>query len=182
VVYMQGLPGVPTQVDPKGEQSGWQRTSGEVGARDLKFFDAVLDKLHQKYSVDDRRIYATGFSNGGFFVYLLWAERGNVFTAFAPCEAMIWPSLHLSGPHPVLVIAGKIDQTVPFEKQEEAIEDVKRVDDCAADGRTIGMGVTYYSSRDNAPVVTFIHPGAHVWPKAATAIVVKFFKNHPVGG
>jgi polyhydroxybutyrate depolymerase len=182
VVYMQGLPGIPIQMDPKGEQSGWQRTAGEAGGRDLKFFDAVLAELHKKYSVDDRRIYATGFSNGGFFVYLLWAERGNIFAGFAPCEAMIWPGIRLSGPHPVMVIAGKIDETVPFEKQEEAIAEVKRVNDCSAEGKSIGLGVTYYPSKDKTPVVTFIHPGGHVWPKAAATVIVKFFKNHPGGG
>jgi polyhydroxybutyrate depolymerase len=179
---MQGLTGIATQADPKGEQTGWQRAAGEAGDRDLKFFDAVLGELHKKYAVDDGRIYATGFSNGGFFNYLLWAERGRVFAAFAPCAAMIWPSIHLPGPHSVMVIAGKIDDTVPFEKQQEAIEEVKRVDGCTGESMTIGMGVTYYKSKYNTPVVTFIHPGAHVWPGSATKAVVKFFKNHPGGG
>jgi polyhydroxybutyrate depolymerase len=182
VVYMQGLPGIPSELDPNGEQPGWQRAAGEAGNRDLKFFDAVLAELHKKYAVDDGRIYATGFSNGGFFDYLLWAERGRVFAAFAPCAAMIWPSIHLSGPHPILIIAGKSDDTVPFAKQQEAIDEVMRVDDCAKEGKEIGPGVTYYPSRYKTPVVTFIHPGAHVWPGSATKAIVKFFKNHPGGG
>jgi polyhydroxybutyrate depolymerase len=181
VVYMQGLPGIPTQNDPKGEQSGWQRAPGEAGDRDLKFFDAVLENLHKKYSVDDGRIYATGFSNGGFFVYLLWAERGKVFAAFAPCSAMIWPSIHLSGQHPVICVAGMSDDIVPFAKQQEAMEEAKRVDGCSAEGRTIGMGVTHYPSRYKTPVVTFIHPGGHVYMESTTGVIVKFFKNHPGG-
>src|ERR1700677_1711701 len=78
VVYMQGLPGIASPADPKGEQPGWQRAAGEAGDRDLKFFDAVLAELHKKYAVDDGRIYATGFSNGGFFNYLLRSEERRV--------------------------------------------------------------------------------------------------------
>lgn len=178
VVYMQGLPGTPTAADPKGAEPGWQRTAGEAGDRDVKFFDAALAAIRKKYNVDERRIYASGFSNGGFFVYVLWAERGNEFAAFAACSAVIWRDLHLSGAHPAMIIAGKMDDTVPFEKQQEAIDEVKRVDDCSGEGKTIGQGVTYYPSGEKTPVVTFIHPGGHVWPHSATGVVVKFFKNH----
>ena len=80
---MQGLP-TPSPVDPRGRFPGWQREVGQSGDRDLKFFDAVLATLKQKYPVDEHRIYATGFSNGAFFTYVLWATRGSTFAAFAP--------------------------------------------------------------------------------------------------
>ena len=44
----------------------------------------ALASLRHTYNIDDDRIYATGFSNGGMFTYLLWAKRPNVFAAFAP--------------------------------------------------------------------------------------------------
>lgn len=55
-VYMQGLntPGVLT--DPEGKKPGWQKTFGDQGDRDLKFFDAVLATLKKDYKVDDTRI------------------------------------------------------------------------------------------------------------------------------
>jgi polyhydroxybutyrate depolymerase len=53
--------------DVEGKYPGWQQTPGQLGDRDLKFFDTVLGAIREKYPVDDRRIYATGFSNGGFF-------------------------------------------------------------------------------------------------------------------
>jgi hypothetical protein len=78
VIYMQGVP-TPTRIDPEGKRAGWQRALGEVGDRDLKFFDAVLASMRKKFSVNDKRIYAAGFSNGSLFTFLLWAERPNVF-------------------------------------------------------------------------------------------------------
>ena len=59
----------------------------EQGDRDLKFVDAILKTLREKYKVDDRRIFATGHSNGGGFTYLLWAARGKELAAIAPVAA-----------------------------------------------------------------------------------------------
>ena len=87
VVYMQGLNTPGTLTDPQGKLPGWQKTFGDQGDRDLKFFDAVLATLKKDYKVDEKRIYATGHSNGGGFTYLLWAARGDVFAAVAPCAA-----------------------------------------------------------------------------------------------
>ena len=41
-VYMQGLKTPGTLTDPQGKLAGWQKTFGDQGDRDLKFFDAVL--------------------------------------------------------------------------------------------------------------------------------------------
>ena len=84
VVYMQGLNTPGRLTDPEGRKPGWQHAVGDHSDRDLKFFDTVLASLQQDYRVDDKRIYATGHSNGGGFTYLLWAARGDRFAAFAP--------------------------------------------------------------------------------------------------
>ena len=76
LVYPQGLP-TKLYVDPEGRGAGWQQEPGQNGDRDLKFVDAMLATLRQKFVVDDRRIYATGLSNGGIFTYLLWGTRGK---------------------------------------------------------------------------------------------------------
>src|SRR6185295_8181867 len=63
VVYPQGLD-TPSVVDPAGSKPGWQVEAGQLGDRDLKFFDAMVATLQQTYFVDTARIYASGFSNG----------------------------------------------------------------------------------------------------------------------
>ncbi|MCD6051175.1 MAG: esterase [Verrucomicrobia bacterium] len=84
VVYPQGLNTPGKLTDPEGKKPGWQHGAGAQGDRDLKFFDAMLASLKADYKVDAKRIYSTGHSNGGGFTYLLWAERGDKFAAFAP--------------------------------------------------------------------------------------------------
>ena len=76
VVYFQGL-------ETRRGLPGWQVERGG-GDRDLKLVDVALASLRETYDVDADRIYATGFSNGGMFTYLLWAERSGVFAAGSP--------------------------------------------------------------------------------------------------
>jgi polyhydroxybutyrate depolymerase len=181
VVYMQGLP-IPGKLgDEKGVRPGWQHDPGELGNRDLKFFDAVLATVREKYSIDDRRIYATGFSNGGFFTYSLWVERPDAFAAFAPGAATILPSLRLTRPLPALHFGGRRDWLVKFKDQEKTIESVRKLDGCSARGEPCGMNCTLYPSATGTRLATFIHLAGHIYPPPATALIVKFFQEHPRG-
>ena len=71
VVYLQGLNTPGRLTDPDGKKPGWQSGIGDQSDRDLEFFDTVLASLQREARVDDKRIYATGHSNGGSFTYLL---------------------------------------------------------------------------------------------------------------
>jgi polyhydroxybutyrate depolymerase len=177
VVYPQGLP-TPAASDPLGERRGWQHQPGEVGDRDLKFFDAMLRTVRWKFHIDDRRVYASGFSNGGFFDYILWAQRGRIFAAFAPCAAALRAPLQIPAPKPVLVVAGEQDQRVPFAEQRKNIDTLRQVNGCAGDGEPWGPGATLYASPGGTPVVAVVHPYGHAVRRAATELIAKFFQEH----
>ncbi len=177
VVYMQGLP-TPSRVDPEGRRAGWQHLPGDNGDRDLKFFDTALAALRKKYSVDDNRIYSTGFSNGGFFTYLLWDQRPNTFAALAPCAGLPRPQLKLAAPKPAFIVAGEKDQLVKIADQQAAIERIRKLDSATADGKPADDHITVYDSDKGTPVQTLIHPGAHVLPPEAPRLIVEFFKAH----
>jgi len=178
VVFPQGIP-TPAASDPQGERRGWQHQPGEVGDRDLKLFDAMLRTLRWKFRVDDRRIYAAGFSNGGFFDYILWAGRGKLFAAFAPCAAALRPPLQLPMPKPVFVVAGEQDERVPFAEQRKNITALRQINGCMGEGESWGDSrATRYESSNGEPVVAFVHPGGHAVPHAATVLMTKFFHEH----
>ncbi len=177
VVYPQGLP-TPAASDPQGERRGWQHQMGEVGDRDLKLFDAMLRSLRWKFRIDDRRIYAAGFSNGGFFDYILWAQRGRLFAGFAPCAAALRGPLQIPSPKSVLVVAGEQDQRVPFDEQRQTIAALRQINGCVGEGEAWGPGATLYSSPGGTPVVAYIHPYGHAVRRAATLLIVKFFQEH----
>jgi len=188
VVYMQGLNTPGRLVDHDGRQAGWQFVPGGENDRDLKFFDAVLASLRKYYRVDEKRIYATGHSNGGGFTYVLWAARGDTFAAVAPCACVSTFQRSLDDhagytnnvfkPKPVLHLAGEKDPLVKFAWQKASIDGLLKLDQCG-DGQPWEKYCTLYSSKIGAPVVTFIHPGGHEYPPEASATIVKFFKENP---
>ncbi len=181
VVYMQGLP-TPGMTDPEGKKPGWQKTLGDQGDRDLKFFDAVLGDIKKEYRVDVTRVYATGHSNGGAFTYLLWAARGDVFAAVAPSAAPAARNMSGLKPLPALHVAGQKDELVRYSWQEYTMNAVRTINQCdpvgkpwESSGPLIG---TIYPSATGTPFVTLIHPGAHEFPKQAPMLIVKFFKEN----
>jgi polyhydroxybutyrate depolymerase len=178
VVYPQGLPTAGRLTDPAGRENGWQAAPGADGDRDLKFFDAVLHSLRTDYRVDETRIYAMGHSNGGAFTYLLWATRRDVFAAFGPSSAVAPRSYGRLRPAPVIHIAGEHDELVNFAWQRLMIDELLRINECGP-GRPAGQNLTLYESKIGAPVMTYVHPGTHQFPREATALIVDFFKVHP---
>lgn len=177
VIYMQGLR-TRIYVDPSGFQSGWQQEPGQFGDRDLKFFDVVVSTVRMKFKVDDERIYATGFSNGGIFTYLLWGARGEIFAALAPVAAQKFPAVHLSVPRPLFHVAGQQDGVVPFKDQLQSIESARHLNATQEEGDSCGQYCTTYASSRGVPVVSYIHPGGHVYPTGASEMIVRFFKEY----
>jgi polyhydroxybutyrate depolymerase len=177
VVYMQGLP-TAAAGDPDGLKSGWQSESGQLGDRDLKFFDAVLATLHAKFSVDDTRVYAVGFSNGAFFTYLLWEQRPKIFAAFAPSAGKIFPTVHLSVPKPAFIIAGDSDDRIGANARDEAVKIVRDLDGATGTGTSCGEGCTIYPAPKGTGVRVLIFHGGHEFPSNTSPSIVAFFKNH----
>jgi polyhydroxybutyrate depolymerase len=132
--------------------------------------------MREKYPVDDRRIYATGFSNGGFFTYLLWAKRPKVFAAFAVGGCSILPDVQITEPRPAFHAGGKSDLLALFSDQEKTIAELRKLNGCSDKGESCGTGCTLYPSTKGAPVETFIYEGGHAYPAEASELIVKFFK------
>ena len=174
VVYFQGLPS-------RDGSSGWQVEPGEYGDRDLKLVDAALAALRKKYNVDDNRIYATGFSNGAHFTYLLWAARPNVFAAFAPVAGRIRPTAMPKEPRPILIIGGSRDAQVAFPDQRAAMGIAIRLNGVDGKMKACGDGCMLYGGDTPTPVMTWIHPGGHEYPRPTSGRIAEFFHQHARG-
>ncbi len=182
VVCPQGLPTM-TPRDPDGQRPGWQTAPGENGDRDLKLVDAIRKTLRDEKKVDDRRLFATGHSNGGGFTYLLWATRGRELAAVAPVAAGA-SALRSSGPPaplPALHMAGETDAIVRFAVQQRTMEAARRLNRCAPEGRAWAKAGdlvgTLHPSESGAPFVSVVHPGGHAYPAEAPKLIVRFFKE-----
>jgi polyhydroxybutyrate depolymerase len=169
VVYFQGLDrdGVP----------GWQVDRGQDGDRDLRLVDAALADLRKKYHVDDNRIYATGFSNGAAFTFLLWAERPNVFAAYAVVAGRLRPSVQPKQQQPILHVAGVNDPQIAYADQRAAIVTAVAINGVRDKMMRCGNGCTTYGADTDAPVVTWVHQGGHEYPRGTSERIVAFFSN-----
>jgi polyhydroxybutyrate depolymerase len=171
VVYFQGL--------ATGDRvAGWQVERGENNDRDLKLVDVALGSLRRKYNIDDDRIYATGFSNGAMFTYLLWAERPAMFAAYAPVAGRLRPSVQPKQPRPVFHVAGERDPQVTFADQKAAMAIAIRVNGVGDNTTRCGDGCTIYGARTPAPVMTWIHQGGHIYPPETSQRIASFFRAH----
>jgi polyhydroxybutyrate depolymerase len=179
VVYLQGLP-TESNRDPAGKKPGWESGPDALDEHpnpDVDFVDSVLATMHRRFNVDDRRVYATGFSNGAFMTLMLWTIRGGTFAAFAPVAGGIrgWnpPSAR-----PVFYIGGARDPLVKPDTQRTTIAKIRSIDGANGPGAACGTGCTFYASTSGTPVRVMSHPGGHLFPPFATAAIVAFFKNH----
>jgi len=83
---------------------------------DVGFVSALIDNLARNYRIDQKRVYATGLSNGGMLCYRLACELSDRIAAIAPVSA----DLGVDGPRPkrqvpILHIHGLKDNNIVFQ-------------------------------------------------------------------
>ena len=178
VVYMQGIPGIIGIRDREGKQNGWQKAPGEAGDRDIKFFDAALDRIQKKYKADLKRVYVLGHSNGGRFVNVLWNMRGDKIAALCSGAGPGGRLIQSAVPKPVFIIGGEKDTLVPFQTQQLSIELTRRrLNADQARAKVNGFERTE-PGINGTELVTYVHSGGHEFPVEALPGVIKFFQRH----
>ena len=110
---------------PNGVEGHWNDGRGvdtypahREDVDDVGFVSRLVDHLVDTAGVDRRRVYATGFSNGGMFVHRLAMARPDLVAAIAPVAATIARPLLDPGPQapvPVFMIHGTADRMVSYE-------------------------------------------------------------------
>ena len=183
LVFPQGLPTVSPLVDKEGRMPGWQTSVDSEGGRDIKLFDTILADLKKEQSVDERRIFSMGHSNGAAFSYLLWQARPEVIAAVGSVAGSLRADTKVASPMPVIHVAGEKDPLVKFAWQKATFAAVKRFNSCTEEGKPWAkegvLDATIFTSTKGAPLVTAIHGGGHEYAKGSTELIVRFFKENP---
>jgi polyhydroxybutyrate depolymerase len=95
------------------------RSTTASGADDVAFILALIERIRQTYSIDEKRIYASGLSNGGYLTTRLACESSDVIAAFAPVISTMPVPLNVNckpgQPVPVMMINGRDDPLVPWQ-------------------------------------------------------------------
>jgi polyhydroxybutyrate depolymerase len=180
VLYLQGINTPGGIVDQKGIFTGWQMNIGENEDRDIRFFDSMIDYLKLNYKIDTKKIYLLGHSNGGLFVYELWAARPEIIAAIVAISAMLPSKINSSllTPKPIFHIAGRNDSIVKYELQLETIKSIVKVNKCESALTTNNVGIQKYRSFIDVPLMVYIHNGGHSVPKEVIPYIIDFYKEY----
>ena len=153
----------------------WAGWNVDPAGADLPFVDAVLNDLKSKHCVDPARVFATGKSNGGFFVNSLLCQRPGSFKA-AASVAGGGPQYACSQPRAFMGVHGTADAPVPISSGRRS--------------RDYWLARNQYANAapvpfDPSPCVSYPggvnrvvwceHSGGHVWPSWAGAGIRNFF-------
>lgn len=84
-------------------------------ADDVSYLTAVMDDIAKRYSVDSRRVYLVGHSNGAFMANRMACEHSHRIAAIVSLAGMQWNDPRMcpaTEPVSVLHIHGDLDETI----------------------------------------------------------------------
>ena len=149
---------------------------------DVKFIDKIIEDIGQKISIDTRRVYVTGMSNGAMMAYRLAAAiPGKIAAVIAVAGALTIENFDSAKDVPVMIIHGTEDENIPikgglganslagvsYRSLSDAVKLIIRSRQCLApeENQQSGIRTISYRCRTGAPVViVLIEGGAHAWP------------------
>ncbi len=121
-------------VYPDAIDATWDLYDTDPNNKDFPFIASVIDKVANSFTVDKARVFAAGWSNGGFFANELACNRPGLIAAIASnsggapgTDQMNWPLHYPSGdfkcvnneaPVPAFIVQGAVDGTVTKDSGE----------------------------------------------------------------
>jgi len=168
--------GPPTLfVYPDGINGIWDLTAAGI---DVGMFDAVISALAADYCVDTAKIFATGFSYGGWAAEAIGCFRGDVVRAIASVAGG-GPQVQVGckGAVPVWILHGRADTAEPIVASEESRDFWIGKNACGSTTTAVTPPpcVRYQGCAAGKPVVWCAHEGGHEWPSYASKAIMDFF-------
>ena len=105
---------------PQGIDNAWNIGPCCTESRDVDdvgFARAIVEEVAAQGCVDEKRVYATGYSNGGGMAYTLACRAADMFAAIAPAAFDMIEEMNCNPSRPVSVFShrGRRDSIVPYE-------------------------------------------------------------------
>lgn len=175
---------------------------------DVAYISGLIEEAKQRFSIDDKRVYLAGHSNGGFMSYRMACDRADLIAGIASLAGSTWgdaSKCNPSEPVAVLQMHGTDDGTIAYDGNDiggaaypsapETVERWAQRGGCAAEP-TDADPVDYTTDIPGAEgrVSRYVDcdpgGGAELWTldgvghipalsDEASARVIDFFDSHP---
>lgn len=173
---------------PQGLNDAWLDDPSADSEADVNFISALIDALVNAGGIDPSRVYAAGFSNGGFMTARLACELSDKIAAFGMVSATfrkgLPPNCAPAVQRPKVLILGTSDAIVPYSatlainsiqsgtaamsfwsaQQGCSSPSTISLPDSTDDGTTVQLR-TYASCSSGADLRLYtVNGGGHAWP------------------
>lgn len=180
-------------VYPDGFGGEWDLESKAPSNIDMLLFDAILEAVSDSHCVDTKRVFATGYSAGGYFSNQLACRRGGKLRAIASHSGggpfgqsdeygddgrLRCPERAVAA----LVVHGTADGDVKLEEAHKSREHWRRVNGCRSgpgDAISPSPCVQLAECSEDRPVVYCEIPGLghEVWPENGAKLTWELFSS-----
>jgi polyhydroxybutyrate depolymerase len=170
---------------------------------DVGFLRTVVSDIESHACIDQKRVYATGISNGSIMAQVMGCQAADIFAAVGGVAGGVGGNCSPSRPMPVFYVHGTADQTVSFASAQPNVTRWTNRDGCNAmpiETYNVGSTVceTYEGCDGGAEVVFCTVTGmGHCWPEdsncgpgggrafgvtdfKASPMFWDFFERHPL--
>ena len=167
---------------------------------DLGFIEALINKLISQNLIDDKRVYAIGYSNGGMMSYALGCYKSNLIAAIGSVSGyMLQNDCTPSHSIPLIKLHGTndyYDGGGVYNSVEFVVNFWKNFNNISADPlidsyNDNGMLIEKYSYRNDSNILVEhykVNDGDHVWfdfnykGKKTNEIIWDFFSQFDIEG
>lgn len=191
---------------PAKEDHYWE--PGDNGAEDIfendvYFLDQLIADVGMDYNLDETKVFASGYSNGGMMAYSLACNRSDVYSGIAIMSGtMLEEECNPAEAMPIIVFHGIDDYVLPYNGNQwyqsipDIIEfwlDLNGIPSSSLSSTELKDGEVIrdeYSNENENSCMTFYtvqeeygKPGGHVWfsedieDASPNEIMWDFFKN-----
>ena len=119
-------------VFPNGENKAW-----DIGGdKDINFLKAIINEMYQRYGIDKKRVYVSGFSMGGMMSYHAANKMGDMIAAIAPVSG----GGGVNSPKramPILHTHGTSDEVVNYNSTANTVKSWASAQKCSSTSQKI---------------------------------------------
>jgi len=129
-------------VFPQGIDNRWVIDEGGVLIDDVAFTDFIIEEIERQFNIDTNKIFAFGYSNGGFMAQKLACDRPGVFRAVASVAGSIsrqtQSDCDIASGTSILAINSVDDEAVLYEgtqfgsSVDEMMDHWREVNECSS--------------------------------------------------